>query len=136
METKSRKRGFGSMDKAQQSAIASKGGKAAHKMGKAHQFTSAEAREAGRLGGMKISQDLRHMSEIGKLGGAKVSADKAHMSEIGRKGGAAVSADREHMAEIGAVGGHKVSADTEHMQEIGRKGGITRQAASKTGTDE
>lgn len=136
METKSRKRGFGSMDKAQQAAIASKGGKAAHKMGKAHQFTAEEAREAGRLGGMKISQDLRHMSKIGKLGGAKVSADKAHMASIGRKGGAKVSEDREYMAEIGSLGGQKVSADTEHMAEMGRKGGIARHAAGKTGTDE
>lgn len=45
-------RGFASMDKARQREIASKGGKAAHARGTAHEFTSEEAREAGRKGGM------------------------------------------------------------------------------------
>jgi general stress protein YciG len=44
-------RGFASMDRATQRAIASKGGKAAHQKGTAHEWTSAEAREAGRKGG-------------------------------------------------------------------------------------
>lgn len=39
------------MDKDRQKAIASKGGKAAHAKGTAHEFTSEEAREAGRKGG-------------------------------------------------------------------------------------
>lgn len=45
------KRGFASMDPQRQREIASLGGKAAHASGKAHEFTSAEAREAGRKGG-------------------------------------------------------------------------------------
>ena len=45
------KRGFASMDAEKQRAIASKGGKAAHEKGTAHEFTSEEAREAGRKGG-------------------------------------------------------------------------------------
>lgn len=44
-------RGFASMDPARQRAIASQGGKAAHQSGNAHEFTSDEAREAGRKGG-------------------------------------------------------------------------------------
>lgn len=44
-------RGFASMDKQKQKEIASKGGKAAHQKGTAHQFTSEEARVAGRKGG-------------------------------------------------------------------------------------
>ena len=44
-------RGFASMDPARQREIASKGGKAAHESGNAHEFTSEEAREAGRKGG-------------------------------------------------------------------------------------
>ena len=47
----SSRRGFASMDKEKQRAIASKGGKAAHAKGTAHEFTPAEAREAGRKGG-------------------------------------------------------------------------------------
>jgi len=45
-------RGFASMDRAQQREIASKGGRAAHTKGTAHEWTSEEAREAGRKGGM------------------------------------------------------------------------------------
>jgi len=44
-------RGFASMDPDKQREIASKGGKAAHESGHAHEFTSEEAREAGRKGG-------------------------------------------------------------------------------------
>lgn len=45
-------RGFAAMDEAERSRIASKGGKAAHEKGTAHEFTSEEAREAGRKGGL------------------------------------------------------------------------------------
>jgi uncharacterized protein len=45
------KRGFASMDPSKQREIASKGGKAAHAKGTAHEFTSDEARVAGRKGG-------------------------------------------------------------------------------------
>ena len=44
-------RGFASMDPARQREIASEGGRAAHASGNAHEFTSEEAREAGRKGG-------------------------------------------------------------------------------------
>jgi general stress protein YciG len=46
-----KKRGFASMDAAKQREIASKGGRAAHEKGTAHQFTTEEARAAGRKGG-------------------------------------------------------------------------------------
>lgn len=45
-------RGFASMDRAKQREIARKGGKAAHAKGRAHEWTSDEARAAGRKGGM------------------------------------------------------------------------------------
>jgi general stress protein YciG len=45
------KRGFASIDPQRQKEIASLGGKAAHASGKAHEFNTAEAREAGRKGG-------------------------------------------------------------------------------------
>lgn len=50
-ESTPRKRGFAAMDPEKVRAIASKGGKAAHVSGTAHQFTSDEAREAGKKGG-------------------------------------------------------------------------------------
>ncbi len=46
------KLGFAAMDRETQRAIASKGGKAAHARGRAHEWTSREAREAGRKGGL------------------------------------------------------------------------------------
>jgi general stress protein YciG len=52
MSDKIRTRGFASMDAAQQREIASKGGKAAHAKGTAHEFTSEEAAAAGRKGGL------------------------------------------------------------------------------------
>ena len=45
------RRGFASMDSEKQRRIASKGGRAAHEKGTAHEFTPEEAREAGRKGG-------------------------------------------------------------------------------------
>src|SRR5215470_12164215 len=47
-----RPRGFAAMDRSKVSEIASKGGKAAHAAGTAHQFSSDEARAAGKKGGV------------------------------------------------------------------------------------
>jgi general stress protein YciG len=52
---KSSGRGFASMDPSAQREIASKGGKAAHRQGVAHEWTSEQAREAGRKGGQASS---------------------------------------------------------------------------------
>lgn len=64
-------RGFAAMDVARQKEIASKGGRAAHESGHAHEFTSEEARRAGRKGGQIVSLDRAHMSAIGAKGGAR-----------------------------------------------------------------
>lgn len=64
-----RARGFAAMDKDRQRQIASAGGRAAHECGNAHEFTSEEARSAGRKGGMSISQNREHMASIGSKGG-------------------------------------------------------------------
>ena len=45
------RRGFGSMSPEKQREIASKGGKAAHAKGTAHEWTPEEASEAGKKGG-------------------------------------------------------------------------------------
>jgi general stress protein YciG len=55
-------RGFASMDRAKQREIASKGGKAAHQKGTAHEWTSEEARDAGRKGGIASHRRRREMS--------------------------------------------------------------------------
>ena len=53
MNTGERKerRGFASMSTEKQREIASKGGRAAHEKGTAHEWTADEARSAGRKGG-------------------------------------------------------------------------------------
>ena len=56
-------RGFASMDRNKQREIASKGGKAAHQKGTAHEWTSEEAREAGRKGGMASHRRKQQQQE-------------------------------------------------------------------------
>jgi general stress protein YciG len=46
-------RGFASMDREQRREIASKGGRAAHAKGTAHEWNTEEARAAGRKGGLR-----------------------------------------------------------------------------------
>jgi general stress protein YciG len=62
-------RGFASMDPSKQREIASKGGRAAHAKGTAHEFNSDEARDAGRKGGQAVSRNREHMAAIGRRGG-------------------------------------------------------------------
>ena len=51
------------MDRAKQREIASKGGKAAHQKGTAHEWTSEEARDAGRKGGIASHRRRREMMQ-------------------------------------------------------------------------
>jgi general stress protein YciG len=60
-ERKGRRRGFAAMDPKKQREIASKGGRAAHEHGSAHEWTSDEARMAGRKGG---GASRRHEMEV------------------------------------------------------------------------
>ena len=101
MTGKSR-RGFASMDPARQKEIASRGGRAAHEKGTAHEWSSDEARHAGRKGGVTVSQDRAHMAAIGREGGESRSAaarqtrqpntaDRELALTVSREGGGAVS---------------------------------------------
>jgi len=61
------------MDRNKQREIASKGGKAAHQKGTAHEWTSEEAREAGRKGGMashRRKQQQQQPDEQSTMGSA------------------------------------------------------------------
>ena len=60
-------RGFASMDRSKQREIASKGGKAAHQKGTAHEWTSEEARNAGRKGG--LASHARRRERLAQQGG-------------------------------------------------------------------
>jgi uncharacterized protein len=74
-------RGFASMDRAKQREIASKGGKAAHQKGTAHEWTSEEARDAGRKGGIASHRRRREQSAGGgsesNAGGAAGAENEA-----------------------------------------------------------
>jgi general stress protein YciG len=76
-ETNTKNRGFASMNVEKQREIARKGGRAAHEKGTAHEFTSDEARAAGRKGGERVSADRRHMAEIGRMGGRSSAGRRA-----------------------------------------------------------
>ena len=72
-------RGFASMDRAKQREIASKGGKAAHQKGTAHEWTSEEARDAGRKGGIASHQRRREQSAP-PMADREVALDRSGMS--------------------------------------------------------
>ena len=76
-------RGFASMDLSKQREIASKGGRAAHAQGRAHEFTADEARDAGRKGGEAVSRDREHMATIGRAGGRARGRNRALQSAGG-----------------------------------------------------
>jgi general stress protein YciG len=67
VEAKPRKpRGFAAMDRTLVSEISRKGGKAAHSAGTAHEFTSEEARIAGRKGGRAAHANRRVQTASGE----------------------------------------------------------------------
>ena len=106
------KRGFASMDSAKQKEIASKGGRAAHAKGTAHEFTSDEARVAGRKGGEAVSRDRAHMSTIGREGGH--SRGRARQTQPGD--------------------GREAQTDTEQTPSFGHERVSDRGASSASGS--
>jgi general stress protein YciG len=61
------RRGFASMSPEKQREIASKGGRAAHQKGTAHEWTSDEARNAGRKGGQISRGGRGRLPEVGGM---------------------------------------------------------------------
>jgi general stress protein YciG len=100
------KRGFASMDANRQREIASKGGRAAHAKGTAHEWTSDEARVAGRKGGEVVSRDRAHMAAIGREGGESRGAKNRRRQTVGRGSEASAGAysDRESPVEVSREG--------------------------------
>lgn len=76
-------RGFATMSFEKQREIASLGGKAAHAKGTAHEFSSEEAREAGRMGGLaaQAKRSAEEQREIASLGGKATQAKKQEARE-------------------------------------------------------
>ena len=79
------RRGFAAMDAEKQREIASKGGRAAHEKGTAHEFSADEARDAGRKGGATVSRDRNHMAEIGRRGGMAASEGRGQSDRDGHE---------------------------------------------------
>ena len=75
-------RGFASMDRSKQRDIASKGGKAAHQKGTAHEWTSEEARAAGRKGGM-ASHRRKQEQQPETSGGESVTSNPNPGQKVG-----------------------------------------------------
>jgi len=73
------------MDRAKQREIASKGGKAAHQKGTAHEWTSEEARDAGRKGGIASHQRRREQSggsPVGSADDSTIAMDRSSSSSM------------------------------------------------------
>jgi uncharacterized protein len=118
------KRGFASMDANRQKEIASKGGRAAHAKGTAHEWSSDEARVAGRKGGEVVSRDRAHMAAIGREGGESRGARNRRRT-VGRGSEAAVGAS-------GAA-----YSDRESPVEVSREGmGVSNVGSSRTARDD
>lgn len=109
------KRGFASMDPARQREIASRGGRAAHEKGTAHEWSADEARAAGRKGGEIVSRDREHMSMIGREGGEARGRNNALI----RKNGSLADREsvREVSREITSGGGRGASPRTKGRDE-------------------
>ncbi len=73
-------KGFAAMTPERRREIASKGGRSAQDSGVGHRFTSDEARDAGRRGGITVSKDRAHMASIGAKGGRRSGENRADSS--------------------------------------------------------
>src|SRR4051812_20667724 len=137
------KRGFASMDPGKQKEIASKGGRAAHAKGTAHEFTSDEARVAGRKGGEAVSRDREHMSAIGREGGH--SRGRARQSQPGEIGGANLGGNgagasesnerpsfigQERASDRGTYGESERSGTSSRNERSGESGGARNDRGS------
>lgn len=92
-ETQRSRRGFAAMSPERQREIASKGGRAAHAKGTAHQFSPDEARVAGRKGG-----------QAAHARGTAHQFDSHEAREAGRKGGRANGNRRQSMSQASRPG--------------------------------
>lgn len=122
------KRGFASMDPSKQREIASKGGRAAHAKGTAHEFTSDEARVAGRKGGEAVSRDRAHMAAIGREGGHSRGA-RARAAAVG---GAALGVAAAGVAAAAAI---RHSQDKDISQGTGSQPFVRQANEERSGFD-
>jgi general stress protein YciG len=117
------------MDPARQKEIASKGGRAAHEKGTAHEWSTDEARNAGRKGGVTVSRDRAHMAAIGREGGESRSAAARQTrlpgNTIGNTAGntereMVLTVAREGLADVGRATPPSRPADRGHSADVVR----------------
>jgi general stress protein YciG len=112
---KKSRRGFAAIDPDRLREIAGRGGRAAHANGRAHEFTTEEARAAGRKGG-KVPKARARAARVAEAAARLV---KASPRGRGRRSPATLARWAE-MARLWAKG--------LTLAEIGERYGITRQA--------
>lgn len=147
--TRKSARGFASMDQSKQKEIASKGGRAAHAKGTAHEFDSSEARAAGRKGGMAVSRNREHMAAIGRRGGEARGQRARQAAQAGVASRTSVDAARQNTPgladladtrgtgterEIG-IGGTSIGATQNTRGGENALGGERRQPSSAGGVE-
>jgi uncharacterized protein len=82
------RRGFASMSPEKQREIASKGGRAAHQKGTAHEWTSEEARSAGRKGGQISRGGRGRLADGSDTSGVTETGEMPDNRESGGRSGA------------------------------------------------
>ena len=112
VNVQARGRGFASMDQEKQRMIASQGGRAAHEQGTAHEFSSEEARAAGRKGGEAVSANRQHMAAIGRKGG-----EASHRGSAGRRAVQHASAQHVGSAILGDGAGDANAAQPQRQPD-------------------
>lgn len=113
------------MDPNRQKEIASKGGRAAHAKGTAHEFSSDEARVAGRKGGESVSRNREHMSTIGRKGGESRSARNRDMVER--------SAFSSTATERSSAGSSDLNIDRAASSRMTNSGSMTGESTERGG---
>jgi hypothetical protein len=93
------------MDASRQREIASKGGRAAHEKGTAHEWSSDEARVAGQKGGIAVSRDRAHMAAIGREGGESRSRASRQARDGSETDGSSMGGEREMTRSVSREGG-------------------------------
>ncbi len=116
-------RGFAAMDAEKQRQIASKGGKAAHQKGTAHEFSSEEARAAGRKGGEARARHAQMMGTTGRAGDT-MSVNSPNRNVTGGNRNTRVDEDDDHSIRKNAAAAG--DDDTVSKQAPGRDDGSGR----------
>lgn len=77
MSKEKQKMGFALLSLERRLQIASRGGRASHQSGNAHQWDQEEARAAGKKGGKSTGRNHDHMVSIGRKGGRATRRQRA-----------------------------------------------------------